>query len=634
MERGLATDRGAARAQHISARPSRPLSRGADLLRTLCRLGMVNVASVVFHRGLLRAGLHPVQRLPPSPAADPPYFIWPGGDLRATPTGHWGACGNYFGWYRPVLIRGIPDWHEDPFDGARPEGSRQPWWHLGDFDYSGLDVKRIWEASRMDWVMAMAQRATQAPRELQRLNEWIADWIGNNPPYRGHNWKCGQEASIRVIHLAVAALELGVPATMRDGLKGLLVMHLRRVAPTTAYATAQDNNHGTSEAAALFIGGSWLERCGLEEGAAWHRQGRRMLEERAGRIIEPDGTFSQYSVNYQRLVLDTYSIAEVWRRRFALSPFTPSLHSRLAAASEWLYTMVDPTSGDAPNIGENDGANLLPLTDADYRDFRPSVHLASVLFNGVAPFRNGESCVDQLRWLGVVPTESDAKPPSSRVFDHGGFAVLRRGDSMAVLRYPRFRFRPSHADALHLDLWVGGQNVLRDGGSFSYHSRPDYRSVLAGAAGHNTVEFDGRDQMPRIGRFLWGEWLSTDAVVPLHSDSEIVRFGAAYRDCRGARHERLVGLGPGQLEVVDSVEGFASRALVRWRLIAKPWYPVAGGYAAESFSVVIDADVPVVRQELVKGVESRYYLRIEELPVIELEVERPGRITTTVRWSP
>jgi len=40
---------------------------------------------------------------------------------------------------------------------------------------------------------------------------------------------------------------------------------------------------------------------------------------------------------------------------------------------------------------------------------------------------------------------------------------------MALLRYPRFRFRPSHADVLHVDLWVDAVNVLRDGGTFSYH---------------------------------------------------------------------------------------------------------------------------------------------------------------------
>ena len=52
---------------------------------------------------------------------------------------------------------------------------------------------------------------------------------------------------------------------------------------------------------------------------------------------------------------------------------------------------------------------------------------------------------------------------------------------MAMLRYPRFRYRPGHADALHLDLWLGDRNILRDGGTYSYNAERkwlNYFSVL------------------------------------------------------------------------------------------------------------------------------------------------------------
>ena len=74
--------------------------------------------------------------------------------------------------------------------------------------------------------------------------------------------------------------------------------HLRRIAPTIRYAIAQDNNHGTSEAAALFIGGTWLALLGEPAGRRWAVRGRRWLEDRAGRLIGVDGSFSQYSLNY------------------------------------------------------------------------------------------------------------------------------------------------------------------------------------------------------------------------------------------------------------------------------------------------------------------------------------------------
>jgi len=74
--------------------------------------------------------------------------------------------------------------------------------------------------------------------------------------------------------------------------------------------------------------------------------------------------------------------------------------------------------------------------------------------------------------------------------------VLRHGPAMALLRYPRFRFRPSQADALHLDFWVSGENWLRDAGSFSYNTEQRWLNYFPGTVAHNTIQFDGRDQMP------------------------------------------------------------------------------------------------------------------------------------------
>src|SRR5207237_687517 len=158
-------------------------------------------------------------------------------------------------------------------------------------------------ASRLDWAVSFAQQAAAGSGPaLGRLNAWLADWTEHNPAYKGHNWKCAQEVSFRVMHLALASLVLGQTATPPAALVDLLVMHLARIEPTIAYARAQQNNHGTSESAALFIGGSWLARMGRPQGARWAEQGRRLLEDRVARLIAADGSFSQHSVNYHRLM--------------------------------------------------------------------------------------------------------------------------------------------------------------------------------------------------------------------------------------------------------------------------------------------------------------------------------------------
>src|SRR6185503_7196639 len=107
-----------------------------------------------------------------------------------------------------------------------------------------------------------------------RLNHWLSDWSVTNPPYHGPNWKCGQEASIRVMHLLVGAILLGQAHAPEPGLVALVAAHLQRIAPTMSYAIGQQNNHGTSEAAALFAGGDFLARAGDARGLRWSALGR------------------------------------------------------------------------------------------------------------------------------------------------------------------------------------------------------------------------------------------------------------------------------------------------------------------------------------------------------------------------
>jgi hypothetical protein len=600
-------------------------------MRTARSLGLLNVARVAAYRFRVRAGVHPVQRLAPAVVPRGPFFdrvsVPRAGSTIGAPAPH-----RPFGWL-PAPELGIPDWHQNVLTGARADRVESPWWRIPDFDPVVGDIKGIWEASRFDWVVGLAQRAALGEHDAaDRLNAWLDDWLVKNPPYRGHNWKCGQEASIRVMHLAVAALVLRQVRSPRPSLLDLVELHLRRIAPTISYAIGQDNNHGTSEAAALFIGGSWLAASGRPAGQRLERLGRELLTDRAQRLIQSDGSFSQYSVTYHRLMLDTLSLSETWRRDIQAAPFAAPVRERASAATEWLRTMVDPASGDAPNLGANDGADLLPLTDAGYRDFRPSVQLAAALFRERVAYPHDGPWARQLEWLNVAVPGAVAEAPGSRRFDDGGFAVLRRGTSAAILRYPRFRFRPGHADALHLDLWVAGENLIRDGGTFSYADQ-EWDRYFTGARGHSSIEFDGRESMPRLGRFLWGDWLRPAVVSAIEQGAGAVTVSAAYADGRGASHRRRVELHDAMLRVTDDVAGFAKRATMRWRLRPGAWSVSDNGATDGLDRIAVTGTSPLARVELVTGWESLFYGRRTEVPVMEVEIAQPGTLVTEYVWS-
>ncbi|MDP3816907.1 heparinase II/III-family protein [Pseudomonas sp.] len=600
---------------------------------TALALGLPNLARAISYRLGVRIGLNVVRRLradvPPAPFFQPVTVT----ALALPPLLNWQQTARLFSYWPYAVGTAAPDWHSSPLTGGRVELPEADWWHIPDFDPAVGDIKLIWEASRFDWVLAFAQHTRAGETaSLECLNVWLSDWCAQNPPYKGANWKCGQEASIRVMHLAMAALILGQAEASASGLLELVRLHLQRIAPTISYAMAQDNNHGTSEAAALFIGGSWLLSQGMAEGERWQRLGRKWLENRAARLIGADGSFSQYSLNYHRVMLDTFCMVEVWRRYLDLPRFSARWYARSLAAVQWQHAMVNAETGDGPNLGANDGARLLQLTDTDYRDFRPSVQLAMALFANARAYAEEGTWNLPLSWLGLDLPKAVADQPASRLFDDGGFAVLRRGTAMVMLRYPRFRFRPSQADALHVDLWLGGRNLLRDAGTFSYNTDPLWLEYFPGTASHNTVQFDDRDQMPRLSRFLFGDWLKTSYIESLHEQDGAATFAAGYRDGQKACHNRHVRLSANALQVVDQIEGFKHKAVLRWRLEPGQWRIEGNSLSNGEHVLEVRTSMPIVRYELLQGWESRYYLEKKQVPVLEIEVRQPGSLTTEYRW--
>lgn len=511
-----------------------------------------------------------------------------------------------------------PDWFLDPLEEEKCH-SEQHWSQLNEF--SGGDIKILWESSRFEWAPRFAQawRLSGDDRYVDALNLWIQDWLDKNPKNQGCHWKCGQEVSIRTINLLLTARLLGEDGAPTDALIEIVSEHCRRVFPTIRYAVGQDNNHGTSEAAALFISGCWLRsvRPEVGEGERWMKAGRRWLENRVKSLVGKDGSFSQYSTNYHRVLIDTLCQVEFWRKELKEQPFSDLFYSRSSAAIDWLASVTDEVSGDAPNMGANDGARLFDLTATSFRDFRPTIGLGMALFQDKDLGNQGANEV--FKWLGVSSAKSvPSGEKRSVIHREGGDVVLRSRDSHAIVRFSQFSFRPSHADCLHLDLWHCGKNIFRDGGTYSYNTDLETLDYYSGTESHNTVQFDNRSQMPRIGRFLFGEWLRMKECSEVETVDGALSWSGSYVDWKKASHRRSVQVLEDRWEITDLVKGEFSSATLRWRLIPGNWV-VRGNTCQSQFArlVVLLNGIPV-DLTLTEGWESRYYMERSPVPVIEI----------------
>ena len=155
------------------------------------------------------------------------------------------------------------------------------------------------------------------------LNQWLESWFIENPFNAGINWTCAQEASIRTINVLncwniIDGNFNNLPSRYPNRIE-FIKKSVIRIYKTRFYAKAQENNHWLSESAALFIAANYLLYSSSKKNYFFKlilRIARSNLEKCVNKLIMNDGSFSQYSTNYHRLVIDTLIQVENWRINF------------------------------------------------------------------------------------------------------------------------------------------------------------------------------------------------------------------------------------------------------------------------------------------------------------------------------
>lgn len=421
------------------------------------------------------------------------------------------AAGEYsaFSWLWRALPAG-DGWRRHPESGAWY--AAEPWWRIPHLDAARGDIKDVWEPGRFGWAYDLARghlvggdvrfAATFAAR--------LADFVDACPPFVGPQWACGQEAAIRLLALLVAEGAMGeaLPVASRRQLLQMAAWSGERIADAIGHAESQRNNHGLSEGTGLVLAGARLR--GLHaDAAAWLAQGTAALERGIADQFDPDGWYVQHSFNYLRVALAQCVTAQRALRTVGRALSTAAL-GRLRAAASLLAAVASPLDGTVPNHGANDGANVLPLGLAPYGDMRPVLTAAALALDWPMP---GDLAPDgeTVAWWGggAVPRSAGG---SEGVVRGAGWAAARVGEVRVFFRAGRYRSRPGHLDALHLDVAIGGRPVVVDAGTFRYLAPPPWNNGLAGAEVHNGPRAAGAQPGLRGPRFLWYTWPAADLV--------------------------------------------------------------------------------------------------------------------------
>lgn len=547
---------------------------------------------------------------------------------------------------RDVDLGFPPDWHVHALTGLRGDDSVH-WSRLE--EASAGDVKWIWEPSRFGCAFDLARAFARTGDERYAEAFWtlVDHWRRHNPPMRGHNWLCGQEAAFRVMAWcfawhACASARASTPERVA-GLVASLAWHAERIERNIDYAISQRNNHGISEGVGLWTVA--LVAPELRDAPRWRARGREVIEAEVRRQILPGGAYVQHSTNYHRVMLHDLAWALRLGER-AGQPLHDDLRNRVLAAADWLAAFVDPATGEAPNYGANDGALVLPLCDSAFADFRPVVQLARAVCDRARTYAAGP-WDEATAWFGLgEPLE--ARAPSRPPPGAAGYFLAEGPSSRVFVRCAGYDTRPSHADQLHVDLWWRGAAVALDGGTHGYTAEPPWDNALARTGVHNTVSVDDRDQMTRFSRFLWLDWAqgSSTWFDPRADGLCFVGEHDGYR-ALGIGHRRSIWRHGDAWVIVDDVLGRGThRCRLQWlladvpcrRLPATPGLDLElpGGTIRLAAIASCEAAWDVVRGgtagEPVRGWRSRTYGRLDAAPSLALVAESalPVRFVTGV----
>ncbi|GAA4440081.1 hypothetical protein GCM10023188_36930 [Pontibacter saemangeumensis] len=442
------------------------------------------------------------------------------------------------------------DWLTNPDSGFRYDNTKH-WSQISDLNSAAGDIKYVWEKSRFSYLHTILRYDYHFEQDSA---EWvfseIDSWIKANPVNCGPNFRCSQEISLRLFNWCFALHFYRKSSALTEerwrNYQHYIFWQLHHVYYHIDFSRiAVRNNHAITETTLLCLSEFLFPF--IPEVKQWAAQGRKWLEEEISYQIYDDGTFIQNSMNYHRVVVQVLTFVLSLTEKNG-KPLSGKAYEGAYKSVNFLLQCQQLTTGRLPNTGANDGALFFQFSGSDYTDYRPQLNGLHLLLTGKNLYDGTGAWEEEAAWYGIH------KQPGKRfavlqqeqgiiAFPKGGYFLIRDGDTLSLIRCAKFRNRPSHADNLHLDVWVGDQNLLHDAGSFKYNTGQELKRYFKGTQSHNTVMVDDLDQMLMGERFIWYHW-SEATDVKLSEDDEHYIFKGAIKGfghlSKDIRHVRTV----------------------------------------------------------------------------------------------
>ncbi len=326
---------------------------------------------------------------------------------------------------------------------------------------------------------------------IATAQDWLENWVVENPAGYGIHWTSPLEAGLRLINFTW--LDALVQATGDEAALERQARLADQIVVPHAIWVWRYKSFGSSANNHLWA--SWPACCTPSNaGPRWRL--RSALPVRSGREMErcileqfaPDGGNREQALHYH---LFAWEMA--WHSARLMNIQHGGALNRLQRATAFFARVVHPV--EPWNYGDSDDAEVVPLC------------LNRAMAEGEwQAWMQGAPQGETLRfWLGDPPSTSGATSGWWEAPDSGMAVLDAKGWKVRVDASPLgfgAMAAHGHGDALHVSLWDGDVAVLIDPGTGGYYGMKKERTALAAWDAHNGPQPVQGFQTPRrLGAF-------------------------------------------------------------------------------------------------------------------------------------
>ena len=411
------------------------------------------------------------------------------------------------------------DWHLDFKSGYRWESDK--WYKRIVYgNLPGVDVKIPWELSRFQHLVLLGQAYLITGDEKYSMEYicQIIDWVENNRPQFGVNWKCTMDVAIRAANWVLSlsffkGSRLMTKKFLLYFIKNIYI-HGKHIFDNLEYDSITSNHYLSDISGIFFIAGLLGKQ---KIGRKWLAFSLGEFKKEIDKQVYEDGTDFEASTCYHRLVLEllffplVYSIKKSIKFNgknyfeVGVSILGGKFIGKIFKMFDFIFFTLKP-NGKMAQIGDNDNGRLFIFKYREVLDMSYLLTLGAIFFREskfkVKEFDFSEEALWIFGKAGYKIWQelniNCVKNIKSRSFYNGGLYIMRRNSDYLIASCGQNGQNGNgghaHNDKLSFELCIKGTDIIIDPGSYLYTPVPELRNKFRSTFFHNTVMVDNEEQ--------------------------------------------------------------------------------------------------------------------------------------------